>query len=118
MNASGEPLSTVLQRLASELARMSADAAEIEDMVNDLPWDHVADSAGGSATIQSLDYFRQSLDGLSGFVEALSGLAGSDWEVSTEAAVAGLKLASLAMHLSGGENAGSDDDDLELFAGS
>lgn len=117
MDVVGEPLSVLLERLACELSRLSSDAAHIEEMVNDLPWDHLADSATGMATIQSLDYFRQSLEALAEFTGSLSAQAAEDWQVRTEVATAGLKLTRLALHLSGHVHAEpDDDDDLELFA--
>jgi hypothetical protein len=111
----GKPLPMLLARLGAELTRLAADAARLEDMVNDLPWEHICDGAAGMTTIQSLDYFRQSLDGLAAFVGNLGDLAETEWQVNAEAAVAGLKLARLALHLSGFEQAACDDE-LELFA--
>ncbi|MEI7598206.1 MAG: hypothetical protein WCJ41_02680 [Aestuariivirga sp.] len=94
------PLSVLLNQLSLELGALQLMAADMEATVDDM----IERNAGvldarSIQNLQLLDILNQTLLALARFAANTAALASPEWQVDGAAAVADLKLASLAQRL-------------------
>jgi len=112
------PLSVLLTQLSHELGALQLMAADMEATVDDMIERHAGVlDARSIQNLQLLDILNQTLLALAQFAANTAGLVPPECKVDGHAAVAGIKLASLAQRLARGAGHAVKDESesYELF---
>ncbi len=102
MDAGSEALGKVLARSAAELADLADRTERLQDVMAGLVQQFARLDHEATRDMQALDWIAQHLEGLSGFLNALSKETLPGWRIDPGPALDALSLAELAHRLRGG----------------
>jgi hypothetical protein len=115
-----EPLADVLSRVVGVLAEMARLVDHNQSLIARVTWKTAATDPSYVAAMQEADLVSQKLDGVAGFLRAISNALPPDFRVETQRATDDLLLAELTHKIGarGGEkaqDAGEGAGEFDLF---